>query len=552
MKVDKGVCTNDDSDTAVMVFDENFHRVQRYGAVFTTLLENKILAIKRETAAATERQKKQGRKKSKSPSNGGRPFGGGSIGKRIFCIKRNSLAETELATVERNENENVCQVSGSVGGDQSSKPDNTFDVEVRDQYDNSMNINSTDAMNKYDAESARIGVAKVVEICGSNGKGKDGSIATYYRPTMTVNHERTSNISSQKCETDSLHSDKSRKITFKGDVLEDSGVQLVGINGVEAPQPVDPSPYSSIFEINVSDDSLRKSRKGSTETTFSFPSSISAKRYSFNTQEACRLLDHERHRLRVLEAKSISAQCSPIFPRSLRSCSTQSDAILDAGTSVLNHPLKVLSRQFTSEDSAGITISSTCDDPEISRFADTIATSSSASDKKRKLNAPIAQTPVQSTSSLVISSYGRSNTNKKNDKVVSHTSYANNDTQGFISSFNQITSNNINNSININLPVITTTTTKLRTAKCDKNNMPTPTMVSARKNRSQHKDRSGGGGKGGNSGGCYDNSSVVSEEESRRIRKKYRKWLLVFTQLLVICIEFVYRPNKVNSRIECS
>lgn len=527
MKVDKGVCTNDDSDTAVMVFDENFHRVQRYGAVFTTLLENKILAIKRETAAATERQKKQGRKKSKSPSNGGRPFGGGGIGKRIFCIKRNSLTETELATVERNENENVCQVSGSVVADPSSKPDNTFDFEARD---NSLNINATDVMNRHDAESARMGVAKVVEICGSNEKPSDGgSIGTYYRPTMTVNHERTSNITSHKFETESVHSDKSRKITFKGDVFEDSGVQLVGSNGVEATPPADPSPYSSIFEINVSDDSLRKSRKGSTETTFSFPSSISAKRYSFNTHEASRLLDHERHRLRLLEAKSISAQCSPIFPRSLRSCSTQSDAVLDAE---LGPPLKVLSRQFTSEDSAGITISSTCTEPELPRYADTPATSSSSSDKKRKINAPSAPIPVQSTSSLVISSYGRCNTNKKNDKVVSHTSsYANNDTQGFISSFNQITSNNINNSININLPVITTTTTKLRTAKCDKNNMPTPTLVSARKNRSQHKDRSGG-----NSGGCYDNGSVVSEEESRRIRKKYRKFLLDFLQLFVICI----------------
>lgn len=527
MKVDKGVCTNDDSDTAVMVFDENFHRVQRYGAVFTTLLENKILAIKRETAAATQKQKKQSRKKSRSPSNGGRQFNGGGIGKGIFCIKRNSLAETELATVESNENENVCQVSGSVGGDPSSKPDNTFDSDGRNQCDNSLNINASEVMNKYDAESARIGVAKVVEICGSNVKASDGSIATYYRPTMTVNHENTSNITSQKFETESLHSDKSRKITFKGDVLEDSGVQLVGTNGVEAPPPAEPSPYSSIFEINVSDDSLRKSRKGSTETTFSFPSSISAKRYSFNTQEACRLLDHERHRLRVLEAKSISAQCSPIFPRSLRSCSTQSDAVLDADTPILGHPLKVFSRQFISEDSAGITISSTCDEPELPPCADTAAPSPSSSDKKRKLNAPSAPIPVQSTSSLVISSYGRCNTNKKNDKVVSHTSYANNDTQGFISSFNQITSNNINNSININLPVITTTTTKLRTAKCDKNNMPTPTLVSSRKNRSQHKDRSGGG-KGGNSGGCYDNSSVVSEEEGRRIRKKYRKLLLDF------------------------
>lgn len=528
MKVDKGVCTNDDSDTAVMVCDENFHRVQRYGAVFTTLLENKILAIKRETAA--ERQKKQGRKKSKSPSNGGRQFGGG--GKGIFCIKRNSLAETELANDEKNESENVCQVSGTVGGNPSSKHHNTFDFEADDQC--SLNINASDVTTKYDAESARIGIAKVVEICGSNGKANEGSIATYYRPTMTVNHERTSNISSQKFETDSVHSDKSRKITFKGDVLEDSGVQSVGITGVEANPPFDPSPYSSIFEINVSDDSLRKSRKGSTETTFSFPSSISAKRYSYNTQEACRLLDHERHRLRVLEAKSISAQCSPIFPRSLRSCSTQSDAILDVDTSVLGNPLKVLSRQFTSEDSAGITISSTCDEPELPPYADTAPTSSSTSDKKRKINATSAAIPVQSTSSLVISSYGRCNTNKKNDKVVSHTSYANNDTQGFISSFNQITSNNINNSININLPVITTTTTKLRTAKCDKNNMPTPTLVSARKNRGQHKDRSGGG-KGGNIGGCYDNSSVVSEEESRRIRKKYRKLLLDILQLFVFC-----------------
>lgn len=519
MKVDKGVCTNDDSDTAVMVFDENFQRVQRYGAVFTTLLENKILAIKRET----ERQKKQGRKKSKSPSNGVRPFGDGGIGRRIFCIKRNSLTETELATVERNANENVCQVSGSVGGDSSLKADNTFDCEARDQCDNSLTINATDVKTKYDTN----GVAKVVEICGSNGKANDGGISTYYRPTMTVNHERASNINSQKFETESVHSDKSRKITFKGDVFEDSGIQLVGSNGVEVQLPAEPSPCSSIFEINVSDDSLRKSRKGSTETTFSFPSSISAKRYSFNTQEASRLLDHERHRLRVLEAKSISAQCSPIFPRSLRSCSTQSDAVLDADTSVLGAPLKVLSRQFTSEDSAGITISSTCDEPEPPRYAGTAATSSSSSDKKRKINASSAPNPVQSTSSLVISSYGRCNTNKKNDKVVSHSSYANNDTQGFISSFNQITSNNINSSININLPVITTTTTKLRTAKCDKNNMPTATLVSARKNRSQHKDRSGGG-KGGNSGSCYDNSSVVSDEESRRIRKKYRKLSINF------------------------
>lgn len=162
-----------------------------------------------------------------------------------------------------------------------------------------------------------------------------------------------------------------------------------------------------------SSDVLRPARKISSDTIISIPSSSKHTTFSAPTP-----IDQEqRRRLRVLEAKSISAQCSPIFPRQ----------IFAGETLKLSIPQRLMSRQNTSDDSVNVTFSSVLVNEDAIDGGDTIVENVTTS-KKVQLH-------------------------KKDSGKLGRCSAAN-DAHGFISSFNQLTSSN-------NLPPVISTT-KLR------------------------------------------------------------------------------------------
>lgn len=598
MKVDKGVCTNDADDggdginsgdcsgtnTPRLLLDtdatdENFYRgtatvAQRYGVVFSTLLENKILSIKREAAVADAEQRKRKqkfrRKKFKSPEaidveehggeivldSGGRlkearGRGGGGGGKRgIFCIKRNSMTETDLVTIAttvtgtRKCDENMHS-NGGGGNDPStihiqSPPHSpasqlpalhittqqqhhvTYEPTTICELNIMLNEHQKNQRLQYELEERCIVGGDDVDIKNSGGKVVEAetmvddnkanindSTRRYHHPQPSTSPSPppllpSSSSSSQiraahsiappiedeilqdvlvirsaiagasshsTKNTDSLqslHSDRSRKITFKrNDTTETTMPELSSSHS---------STFGGIYDDIRTDEFdlpiTPKPRKSSTtETTFSYPSSMQAKPLQIDFHSPRMLLDHERHRLRLLEAKSISAQCSPIFSRALRSCSTQSEMIDASQTMATSVPLRLLHRQYTSDDSAGaMTCSSTVDEEQEEPMAMVTA----------NVQSPLAQ---PSSSSIVTSKLSNKNKHDKVDRtklmmmmmtsmamdrrqnVDSSSLAAATATQGFISNFNQITSNNIN----LNLPVITTTSKKRScTSKSDK------------------------------------------------------------------------------------
>lgn len=165
-----------------------------------------------------------------------------------------------------------------------------------------------------------------------------------------------------------------------------------------------------------SSDVLRPARKISSDTIISIPSS--SKHTTFSAPSP---IDQEqRRRLRVLEAKSISAQCSPIFPRQ----------IFAGETLKLSIPQRLMSRQNTSDDIVNVTFSNVLANEDAVDGGDTIVDNVQTTSKKVQLH-------------------------KKDSGKLGRCSAAN-DAHGFISSFNQLTSSN-------NLPAVISTT-KLRSA----------------------------------------------------------------------------------------
>lgn len=565
MKVDKAVCTNDTD----VEQQEYFNRTAiGYNAVFTTLMENKFLAIKRE---CEEKQKEKIQRQQKK-----RSIGKLLSGNHIFCVKRNSLTENDLV-LNTSENKNMCHTTvdcelttSSNPSSPSTKPSKITTTHICDDVDDDddEDVNSKKVVKQKPHATYRRGVAginksvgnddgvvdEVVDVVADSGfvGGIDAiacdctknelllvnkekccikeklnentwnvqrTKATMATTTMTplLNDEKNGTPEVeyvvQNYETESISSDRSKKISFQSDIIIDK-------SNDDKQQTIDKtSPNSSILEIYVSDDSLRKSRKSSSETTFSYPSSSTGLSKfvpsSFSAKEASRLLEHERQRLRVLEAKSISAQCSPIFPRSHRTTigGTQID-----DEHPLSGQLKQLSRQYTSDDTAAnITFSSNLADDELLPINHQLR---------------LRKTTQKSASSLAINGHNYS-TQKSHDKSsVSRTmrTYDDSNTQhGFISSFNQLTSNNNKNSININLPVITTTNKKLRTLNCDKKST-THNKKHCRKHRENigqlATNEQGDIVNSGKSGGVTDFG--IGKEEHKRIRKKHGKFVFIF------------------------
>ncbi|KAJ6635771.1 hypothetical protein Bhyg_14357, partial [Pseudolycoriella hygida] len=181
---------------------------------------------------------------------------------------------------------------------------------------------------------------------------------------------------------------------------------------------------SSVIESYVSDDSnVRKSRGGETQ---------SSNQNKLSLHENTTLLDHERHRLRILEARSISAQCSPVFPRPLfrnHNIATQLPCLSDDNQLV---PLKLIKSQNDIDTSIdGVNLA--------------LASSNNGVDANKE----------QFAMSLVSNSSQISNDSETIRLDKTKTASQLDTKPGFITSFNQLTSQNQNT-----LPVITTIKSK--------------------------------------------------------------------------------------------
>lgn len=483
MKVDKAVCTND-------TFDD-LSRAIRYETVFTTLVENKILAIKRE---CEEHQRLK---------DGKRSFGNIISGKHIFCIKRNSVTETDLvvpdggggggvndgnggecdgccsvaavtmASVVENDDEelNLCQQSTDKGSTAGSGVDERSDEggggggvgSPLKEYNGGdekkvENIIQQQTLVQHKGKS----INKILVECkkhepdlvqqkshSSQSSGIACSSPSDVKPHKRILSGGTKHqsqydadcihASDAKSDNDSVHSDKSRKITFQADEIREKR-QKMHRSRCRPSDDSNSSAASSYIEIYVSDESIKKLQPDTLPAAINYPTSTARK--AFSTQEHPTGVEHERSRLRVLEAKSISAQCSPVFPRPIRTGSQIScPDDIHYRTAYVSTYAKVLSRRNTSDDStASVTFGASESIADGGRGGDC--------DKLSKLTHTAAAAALGKCKKIDISSKL-----ENNDKVVSRV------THGFINSFNQLTSNK-------NLPAVITTT-KLRGTNFD-------------------------------------------------------------------------------------
>lgn len=375
MKVDKAVCTTNDRL-------DDLQRAIRYEAVFTTLVEKKVLAIKAE-GEAREREKRDqtcfaGRFfRRKRLGSGGGGGGSSSVEDERTATSSAGHVPTHLGHVTpRPMIESYAPSAVSI----ESASDNRYDS-IALRYDcsthmESVSIASDATMSACTVQSQPVAVNVEVHGCDDDDE-RSGSIGDADRnanqpPACVVvdvhatgvdaddneMKEVVTPLTEQCTSSDSTCADASqaticdRMVTI--DVTDDgsANVPSTAHNGAVAAAAggdtyvkVECAPLKSnltvggaasgrpkrtVNHVKMVDDSLASTsshlvvsvisedggrRKPSSDTTISYPSSCKHTILSAPEALTTSMADSERHRLRVLEAKSVSAQCSPIFPR---------------------------------------------------------------------------------------------------------------------------------------------------------------------------------------------------------------------------------------------
>lgn len=550
MKVDKAVCTND-----------TIHDLQdtiRYEVILSTLVENKILAIKRDC----ERNEKKLKEQREQNCLAGFTFGkrirlrntgnthnnnscstssthNNDINNKNKTSSRNNsqnskngdkYVDIEAATsvddgahaIDANKigssGKNVCvtidiDTANSVknvcsDNDVSTSPSSqTIILNTTASIDNAMtkkensNIN-TNVNNDADNLEANEGCAKNlndnhtynIECNGSgmNGNRQNDETATHRMEIMDKDNANDALLCSQKAHNDNdndvLNSkdfivkldklnavnisdaNKCQTMTIDDKIYENAQQQLASsdankmfststttINAtstVASQQQSTTSPtITNNVDIYVSDDSIRQTtiRKYSSDT-ISFPS---FSKHTLSAPETSFLVEHECHRLRVLEAKSVSAQSSPIFPRQtfghtgIHASALSSLSNKKHSVGIINsRPFKLHSRQNTSDDSVNVTFNNilfneNVDDTNTGNESRDVSEHSGDSRKKAQAKKILKKDKLDRTNN------NNSSSNISSSKIQTVcSSKGRNDSYGFISSFNQLTSGN--------LPVITT------------------------------------------------------------------------------------------------
>lgn len=447
MKVDKAVCTSNDTL-------DDLQRAIRYEAVFSTLVEKKILAIKRECIEQDEKKRARreqacfaGRFFRKRRLGSQDQSSAGGIGSTKDTIGNNDAVQTttETATVDGIGGK-TCTVKYTSNGEMDGGDGvATATVIITHNPSDSGTVDETASAPITNVEETN-NDDKCQSVSCENVAAQEGNDDSV---KQCISGSSTSSVVTQKSlcksgqqDAKSLTIDKIECAAPTKDSLavvrHDSPRSIQSKKIVPHVKVVTGSPASTSSRLEVSgmcEDATR--RKVSSDTTISFPSS--GKQTTFSAPEVLTITaaDHERHRLRVLEAKSISAQCSPIFPRhaTVDSVSTQVTYRNEIGVGSNNSggviagtrsiAKKLFTRQNTSDDSVNVTFNSIVlndDGTEIISVADNLKKSSSTGKR-----------------------------GSKKDKTTR-------DPLGFISNFNQLTAHN-------NLPVIATQLRAVNTAK---------------------------------------------------------------------------------------
>ncbi|XP_031619449.1 uncharacterized protein LOC116338380 [Contarinia nasturtii] len=423
MKVDKAVCTTDTmTDVEKAISYEN---------LLSSLVQKKILAIKRECEA-----KKVAKRRRKQQN---------CLGSLIFGSRHNRS--------------NRC--------DDSSSKEAAIDIDPPSisQQESKIVIDSKKIMKKINDNQEPVNSITNIHV-NEIPLMKTENILTECHIDVLNERGSCNNDNNTTQRHDPLHCDfhchakYSRRCMDSGDdqnahsthsKISDNSVIEVDIEStsVAATNSKCPSIVSQI-EGNDEMNAMQKlrSRKNSCDS-ISVPSSLKHTTLSEPADEMA-LLDHkQRYQIHLLEAKSISAQCSPILAQ-------RQTFNVSASGRVIKSPLTQKMIFDTSDDNV-----TAANVPTSNRSG----TSNENNQCKENIDETDECCSSQAKSTMMTTTTTKRNSKpffKKKDKV----SNANNEVHGFISSFNQLTSKN--------LPVITSATKTMAkhvtSNKCERGN----------------------------------------------------------------------------------
>lgn len=326
MKVDKAVCTDTMTDTENAISYEN---------LLSTLVQNKILAIKRECEAKkVEKQKRKQQNCLGSLIFGKRP------GRSDKCEDDNERPTEEMAATEMHSSHPSISQPATVTeskdetlrGDDSQSATVTSTVHANKQEPSQPNVptdvvincvqaNDLNAIDEQIDETESCECQNVALNECSSGDNDNNSIQTLdeFR-TDIMKYSRNVKNSPRNGENNKSDPTKLRiNLTEHVQCMPTNSDNSSTIErDIESPIAIAmhcKSP-SIVSRIEVSDEINAKQKfrtRKSSSDTFSVPS-LMKRTTSTATDDAIAVHDQEqRHQIRLLEAKSISAQCSPIF-----------------------------------------------------------------------------------------------------------------------------------------------------------------------------------------------------------------------------------------------
>lgn len=358
MKVDKAVSTNNDIADGGGPTTDLHNGTLHYESILNRLVERKILAIKRD-CEQTERKLKQQRKRN-------------CLGGLLFGKRRHQPEHNETII------------------------DNSINTKI---IESTSHPTSVHRMNECAAVADTMATAT------------NGTVISPNRNKLIECSNRRQSIDANAKPNEQCPEDCVGGISS---TIASSHAAVVQID--EVTKSPSPSHLHSISEV------LRPARKISTDTVVSLPSTSKHTTFSAPTpiggggsgDGAVTSIDQEqRRRLRVLEAKSISAQCSPIFPR--QSFGGDAAIALSPITKLKSSiPQRLMSRQNTSDDSVNVTFSSVLVNEDAIDSGDT-------------------------TSDMALATVNRKLSQRKMDTNKLGRSSVANDVHGFIPTFNQMT-----------------------------------------------------------------------------------------------------------------
>lgn len=492
MKVDKAVCTNDTF--------EDLSRAIKFEELFSTLVENKILAIKRECEQQQQQQEQQQSKK-KTKKKGRRSLGKILFGNKIFGDKNNGDDTNHDGAIKDGG-------IGSGGGDDGGGAV-AADLERGNLNDGdklkcmSSPSNSSTTLRDKIVVEIEDEIASDVILSEIDLKEKS-TRSDYGRPDVHAIRSQDDTVSGccmvSRCSLNDKHTAVGTKRT------DETGSNSLPSEGENLPSTESGSGKKVRLSKHVSID------RGCPKETSLY-------------------LENERTRLRILEAKSISAQCSPIFPRqklgqlgrpyiSSFDETSLSTACRDRDTKHIQsqpHPPPPLPPHHSTTTAATTTTSETSDIISALNDKENVGRDRDRDHDKEKR-----------VSGCKSKSSGKKQTSKKialeYDSIISYQGNSS-ASQGFISSFNQLTSN---------FPVIATTKSKnpyCDTIKLQRITSGGGTTGSASSAMARNDEKSGAKRKdsklvdSSRNKGRFDadNLNEESEEEFKRRKRKYSK-----------------------------